>query len=151
MSLRWRRNSRNAPKQTIDFKLASAPNNVLVTKQMVRRNGRGFDAVCRMSVRSGCRVMNPSHAVQELASRVLNGRGSSNNRNRRDECQVLADNSFRSFHRTMGASCRIPNRILICASGAKFVDDFCSELPVTRGKSLAATPRHLHQSTIRLT
>ena len=41
-------------------------------------------------------------------------------------------------------------RILICASGAKFVDDFCLELPVTRGKSFAATPRHLHQGTIRL-
>ena len=92
--------------------------------------------------------MNPSHAVQRTCIASSQWPRRQDNRNRETSAkfsQITPSDRF-----TLGAPCRIPNRILICASGAKFVDDFCLELPVTRGKSFAATPRHLHQSTIRL-
>jgi hypothetical protein len=144
MSLRWRRNSRNAPKHTIDFELASGspPNNVFVTKA-----NRSVTIVadlmpsCRTSVRYGSPVMNP-------VARCAN--------NLHREFSMAAEAAITALRETSAKLSQItpsdrfteqwwPPAVyqieFSYGPPEQIVDDFCSELPVTRGKSLAATPR----------
>ena len=153
MSLRWRRNSRNAPKQTIDFDSASGspPNNVLVTKADGPSHSRGFDAVVphvgpirESSHEPVARRANNLHREFSMAAEAaITAIGETSAKFSQITLPIVSQNNgglrpYTKLNSHMRLRREIFRRLLLRASG------------YTR-KSLAATPRHLHQSTIRLT